>query len=65
MTFTPELLVERDANTGEGPVFDGDFLHWVDIPKGLIHKTNLKSLMTESISLEVSIGAAVPIESSD
>lgn len=65
MTFTPELLLERDANTGEGPVFDGDFLHWVDIPKGLIHKTDLRSLMTESISLKVSIGAAVPIESSD
>jgi len=65
MAHTPELLLERDANTGEGPVFDGDFLHWVDIPQGLIHRTNLKSLKTESMSLGAFIGAAVPLESRD
>lgn len=65
MTDTAELLLERDAITGEGPVVDGDLLHWVDIPKGLIHQTDLKSLKTEDISLGVSIGAAVPIGSID
>jgi sugar lactone lactonase YvrE len=65
VTTKPELLLERDANTGEGPVVDGDLLHWVDIPAGLIHRTNVKSLKTESIDLAVSIGAAVPTESSD
>ena len=60
-----ELLLEREANTGEGPVIVGDLLHWVDIPAGLIHKTNVKSLETASTSLGVSVGAAVPMESRD
>ena len=65
MADTPELLLERDAKTGEGPVIDGDLLHWVDIPQGLIHRTDLKSLETESLSFEISIGAAIPIDSVD
>ncbi len=65
MSFQPELLLEWDANTGEGPVFDGDFLHWVDIPKGLIHKTDLKTLATENLTLGVIVGAAVPFDSKD
>lgn len=65
MANNPELLLAWDANTGEGPVWDGDLLHWVDIPQGLIHRTDLKSLKTESISLGVSIGAAVPLDAND
>jgi sugar lactone lactonase YvrE len=61
----PELLLAWDANTGEGPVVDGDVLHWVDIPAGLIHRTNLRNLETESLSLGVSIGAASTIDSAD
>ena len=65
MAQNPELLLKWDANTGEGPVVDGDVLHWVDIPAGLIHRTSLKSLETESLSLGVSVGAAAPIDSAD
>jgi sugar lactone lactonase YvrE len=59
----PELLVQWDAHTGEGPVVDGDLLHWVDIPTGAVHRTNLKSLETESFTLGLSVGAAIPVES--
>ena len=65
MAQNPELLLKWDANTGEGPVVDGDVLHWVDIPAGLIHRTSLTSLETESLSLGVSVGAAAPIDSAD
>jgi sugar lactone lactonase YvrE len=65
MASTPELFLERDAKVGEGPVVDGDFLHWVDIPAGLVHRTNLKNLITESFSLGVSIGAIAPLDSRD
>lgn len=63
MAHIPELLLEWDANTGEGPVVDGEYLHWVDIPEGLVYQTNLKNLETESISLGLSVGAAAPIDS--
>ncbi len=63
MAHKPELLVQWDAHTGEGPVVDGDLLHWVDIPTGAVHCTNLKSLMTESFTLDLSVGAAIPVES--
>ena len=65
MAQKPELLLAWDANTGEGPVVDRDVLHWVDIPAGLIHRTNLRNLKTESLSLGVSIGAASTIDSVD
>ena len=65
MAQKPELLLAWDANTGEGPVVDGEVLHWVDIPAGLIHRTNLRNLETESLSLGVSIGAASTIDSAD
>lgn len=63
MAHKPELLVQWDAHTGEGPVVDGDLLHWVDIPTGAVHRTNLKSLETESFTLGLSVGAAIPVES--
>jgi sugar lactone lactonase YvrE len=59
----PELLVQWDAHTGEGPVVDGDLLHWVDIPTGAVHRTNLNSLETESFTLGLSVGAAIPVQS--
>lgn len=63
MAQKPELLVQWDADTGEGPVVDGDLLHWVDIPTGAVHRTNLKSSETESFALGLSVGAAIPVES--
>ncbi len=65
MANKPELLLARDANTGEGPVVDGGDLLWVDIPTGLIHRTDLDNLKTESITLGKSVGAVAPIESKD
>ena len=65
MANTPELLLQHQANTGEGPVVDGQILHWIDIPAGQIHQTNLHTLRTETINLGISVGAVAPLESSN
>jgi len=60
-----ELFLQADAHTGEGPVVDGNYLHWVDIPAGLIYRTDLTSKKIESVKIGTSIGAAVPLQSKD
>jgi len=62
MSAKPELLLQADAEVGEGPIFLGSSLLWVDIPVGKIHKTNLESLRTETITLETQVGAIAPFE---
>jgi sugar lactone lactonase YvrE len=62
MSTKPELLLTSDAEVGEGPVFLGDTLLWVDIPAGKIHKTNLENLRTETITLDTRVGAVAPFE---
>ena len=62
MVVKPELLLQSDAEVGEGPIFLGDSLLWVDIPVGKIHLTNLESLKTETITLETHVGAVAPFE---
>lgn len=62
MSTKPELLLTSDAEVGEGPVFLGDTLLWVDIPAGKIHKTNLENLRTETITLDTCVGAVAPFE---
>jgi sugar lactone lactonase YvrE len=62
MSAKPELLLQSDAEVGEGPIFLGDSLLWVDIPVGKIHLTNLESLKTETITLETHVGAVAPFE---
>jgi sugar lactone lactonase YvrE len=62
MSAKPELLLQSDAEVGEGPIFLGDSLLWVDIPVGKIHLTNLESLKTETIMLETHVGAVAPFE---
>ena len=62
MSAKPELLLQADAEVGEGPIFLGSSLLWVDIPVGKIHKTNLESLQTETITLETQVGAVAPFE---
>jgi sugar lactone lactonase YvrE len=42
----PELLLQSDAEVGEGPIFLGDSLLWVDIAAGKIHETDLETLQT-------------------
>jgi sugar lactone lactonase YvrE len=65
MATQPELFLEADAHTGEGPVVDGGFLHWVDIPAGLIYRTDLATVETASVTIGKSIGAAVPFDAKD
>ena len=62
MSAKPELLLQSDAEVGEGPIFLGSSLLWVDIPVGKIHKTNLESLKTETITLDTHVGAIAPCE---
>jgi sugar lactone lactonase YvrE len=65
MSAKPELLLQSDAEVGEGPVFLGDSLLWVDIPVGKIHKTSLGSLQTETITLDTRVGAVAPFEAGE
>lgn len=65
MAVSPDLFLEQKALTGEGPFIDGEYLHWIDIPLGLVYKTNLKSLDTESIELGTVVGAVAPLKSTD
>jgi sugar lactone lactonase YvrE len=62
MSSKPELLLQSDAEVGEGPIFLGDSLLWVDIPVGKIHKTNLDSFQTETLTLDTHVGAIAPFE---
>ena len=65
MNVTPELLVQSDAEVGEGPIFLGDSLLWVDIPFGKIHNTNLGTLKTETTTLNTRVGAVAPFEAGE
>ena len=62
MSSKPELLLQSDAEVGEGPIFLGDSLLWVDIPVGKIHLTNLESLKTETTTLDTPVGAVAPFQ---
>jgi sugar lactone lactonase YvrE len=62
VSIKPELLLQSEAEVGEGPIFLGNSLLWVDIPVGKIHKTNLKNLYTETITLDTQVGAVAPFE---
>ena len=65
MSAKPELLLQSDAEVGEGPIFLGDSLLWVDIPVGKIHETNLETLQTETITLDTRVGAVAPFEAGE
>jgi sugar lactone lactonase YvrE len=65
MSLKPELLLQSDAEVGEGPIFLGDSLLWVDIPVGKIHETNLETLQTETITLDTRVGAVAPFEAGE
>ena len=65
MSAKPELLLQCDAEVGEGPIFLGDSLLWVDIPFGKIHETNLVTLQTETITLDTRVGAVAPFEAGE
>jgi sugar lactone lactonase YvrE len=63
MSSKPELLLQSDAEVGEGPIFLRDSLLWVDIPVGKIHKTNLENFQTETLTLDTHVGAIAPFKS--
>ena len=65
MGIKPELLLQSDANTGEGPIYLGDSLLWVDIPVGKIHETNLETLQTVTTTLNTRVGAVAPFEAGE
>jgi sugar lactone lactonase YvrE len=65
VSIKPELLLQSEAEVGEGPIFLGNSLLWVDIPVGKIHKTNLKNLHTETITLDTQVGAVAPFEANE
>ena len=65
MSIKPELLLQSEAEVGEGPIFLGNSLLWVDIPVGKIHKTNLENLHTETITLDTQVGAVAPFEADE
>ena len=65
MSSKPELLLQFDAEVGEGPIFLGDSLLWVDIPFGKIHKTNLGTLKTETTTLDTRVGAVAPFQAGE
>ena len=65
MSIKPELLLQSEAEVGEGPIFLGNSLLWVDIPVGKIHKTNLENLHTETITLDTQVGAVAPFEANE
>jgi len=65
LSSKPELLLQSDAEVGEGPIFLGDSLLWVDIPFGKIHETNLITLQTETTTLDTRVGAVAPFEAGE
>jgi sugar lactone lactonase YvrE len=65
MVAKPELLLQSDAEVGEGPIFLGNTLLWVDIPLGKIHNTNLGTLKTETTTLDTRVGAVAPFQAGE
>lgn len=65
MSAKPELLLQATAEVGEGPIFLGDSLLWIDIPAGKVFRTNLGDLETETSTLGISVGAVAPFETGE
>jgi sugar lactone lactonase YvrE len=58
----PELLVQRDARVGEGPVWDSRIgrLIWVDIPNKTLFRTDPADGSTTSTLLPKAVGIVLP-----
>lgn len=59
-----EVAVDLRAEVGEGPVWDGERheLVWVDIPRGTVHRSEVSTGRTRSVSLGQPVGAVAPRE---
>ncbi len=56
---TVGVLQRSDATVGEGPTVtaDGGTVHWVDIPAGAVHTTDVAEGTTRSLAVETMVGA--------
>jgi sugar lactone lactonase YvrE len=54
-----ELVLDARAQLGEGPVWDGARLLWVDIPAGLVHAFDPVGGADEAVSLGEAVGFVV------
>jgi sugar lactone lactonase YvrE len=59
---TVQAVVRASARVGEGPVWDpiARSLWWVDIPAGLVHRSNLDTGATTTLALPTQVGAVAP-----
>ncbi len=55
-----EVVLEAGADLGEGPVWTGDALWWVDIEAGLVHHTDPATGDDEVIDVGEPVGAVIP-----
>jgi len=55
----PDVVVPADAETGEGPVWDHRTreLVWVDIPAGVLHRSDVRSGADTAVNLGMMVGA--------
>jgi sugar lactone lactonase YvrE len=55
----PDVVVPANAETGEGPVWDhrtGELV-WVDIPAGVLHRSDVRSGADTAVNLGMMVGA--------
>jgi sugar lactone lactonase YvrE len=62
VTADVELVLDARAELGEAPVWDADaqLLVWVDIPAGVVHRTDPATGSDETIDVGRPVGSAVP-----
>ncbi|MEU9021619.1 SMP-30/gluconolactonase/LRE family protein [Actinomadura sp. NPDC048394] len=62
MTERIEAIGDVRALVGESPVWDGGRLLWVDVPGGLVHRTDLGSGATETVDVGPPVSFAWPLD---
>lgn len=59
-SFEIDVVIDSGALLGEGPVWAGDSLWWVDIEGQLIHRTDPETGNDHITHLDTPVGAAIP-----
>jgi sugar lactone lactonase YvrE len=60
--FAPDVVIRADAETGEGPVWDhrtGELI-WVDIPAGVLHRSDVVTRRDTALGVGTMVGAVAP-----